>query len=302
MVISALISSLFESIIAEVMGCRSVRDIWLSLEKTYASTSQTRVVQTQLQLASLKKGSDFISVYYRRAKSLIDTLATAGRPLPSSEFVPYLLAGLGPDYDPLVSSVTTWIEPIGTEELLGHLLNHEAHLQHHATNVSVFSPSEPSVNFAFRGRGRHSRGHGVQTLVAGVETMAVVVKATLSNSIWYPDTAAMNHVTNELGNSNFYAFEHVGDEHLRVVSFVFGKKQLADVLTKPLTAAKFTTLCSSLRLKELPLDLKGSVETAHANSNASRKRDQAQDGLPTAEHSHKEIPSRTIAPATNHPL
>ncbi|KAA8524301.1 hypothetical protein F0562_010724 [Nyssa sinensis] len=151
MVMSALISSLSESIIAEVVGCRSARDVWLSLAKTYASTSQARVVQTQLQLASLNKGSDSISVYYRRAKSLVDSMAAAGRPLPSSEFVPYLLAGLGPDYDPLVSSVTTRIEPIGTEELLGHLLSHEACLHHHATKASLFSPTEPSAHFASRG-------------------------------------------------------------------------------------------------------------------------------------------------------
>ncbi|KAA8519975.1 hypothetical protein F0562_014227 [Nyssa sinensis] len=160
MVMSALLSSLSESIIAEVVGCRSARDVWLSLEKTYASISQARVVQTQLQLASLNKGSDFISVYYRRAKSLADTMAAAGRPLPSSEFVPYLLAGLGPDYDPLVSFVTTRIEPIGTEELLSHLLSHEARLQHHATNASLFSPNEPSTNFPSRGRGRNSHSRG----------------------------------------------------------------------------------------------------------------------------------------------
>ncbi|KAA8539104.1 hypothetical protein F0562_025796 [Nyssa sinensis] len=163
MVMSALISSLSESIIAEVVGCRSARDVWLSLAKTYASTSQARVVQTQLQLASLNKGSDSISVYYRRAKSLADSMAAAGRPLPSSEFVPYLLAGLGPDYDPLVSSVTTRIEPIGTEELLGHLLSHEARLHHHATNASLFSPTEPSAHFASRGRGRTFRSRGGPT-------------------------------------------------------------------------------------------------------------------------------------------
>ncbi|KAA8519335.1 hypothetical protein F0562_013591 [Nyssa sinensis] len=87
-------------------------------------------------------------------------MAAAGRPLPSSKFVPYLLAGLGPDYDPLVLSVTTRIEPIGTDELLGHLLSHEARLQHHATNASLFLPNEPSANFVSHGCGRNSCGCG----------------------------------------------------------------------------------------------------------------------------------------------
>lgn len=53
------------------------------------------------------------------------------RPLPSAEFVPYLLAGLGLDYNALVASVTTRIDPISIEALLGHLLTHEAHPQYH---------------------------------------------------------------------------------------------------------------------------------------------------------------------------
>lgn len=41
-------------------------------------------------------------------------MATVGHPLPLAEFVPYLMAGLGPDYDVFVSSVTTRVEPIST--------------------------------------------------------------------------------------------------------------------------------------------------------------------------------------------
>lgn len=125
-VMSALISFLSESIIEQVIGCSSTRQIWLSLESTYASASQARLIQTQLQLASLKKGPDSIQVYYQRAKILADTMAAAGRPLPSTDFIPYLLAGLGPDYDVLVTTVTARMDPISTEAPLGHLLAHEA--------------------------------------------------------------------------------------------------------------------------------------------------------------------------------
>lgn len=53
-------------------------------------------------------------------------MVAADRPLPTTEFVPYLLAGLGRDYDAIISSVSTKLEPITLEELLGHLLAHEA--------------------------------------------------------------------------------------------------------------------------------------------------------------------------------
>lgn len=45
--------------------------------------------------------------YFWKTKILADTMAVAGRPLSSVEFNIYLLAGLGSDYDSLVTSVTT---------------------------------------------------------------------------------------------------------------------------------------------------------------------------------------------------
>lgn len=59
-------------------------------------------------------------------------MAAAGRPLPPSEIVPYLLVGLNIEYDAIVSSVTTHLDPISLEELLGLFLTHEAHLLRHS--------------------------------------------------------------------------------------------------------------------------------------------------------------------------
>lgn len=102
--------------IAQVVECTTTRVVWISLESTYASISQARLIQTQLQLASLKKGADSISVYFRRAKTLADTMVATGRALTTVEFVPYLLSGLGPVYDTLVSSVVTCLDPIAPKE------------------------------------------------------------------------------------------------------------------------------------------------------------------------------------------
>lgn len=53
-------------------------------------------------------------------------MAIAGRPPPPSEFVLYLLVSLGVEYDAIVSSVTTSLDPISPKEFLDHLLAHEA--------------------------------------------------------------------------------------------------------------------------------------------------------------------------------
>lgn len=82
-------------------------------------------------------------------------MAAAGRPLPLAEFVPYLLAGLGPDYDGFVTSVTTQLILISPKEILGHLLAHEARLLH-LSEISSF-PTEASTNYIAKSSSR-SRG------------------------------------------------------------------------------------------------------------------------------------------------
>lgn len=80
----------------------------------------------QYQLATFKKNNDSISTYYQKAKLLADTLATAGKPLCMSKFTTFLLAGLGREYDSLVTSITTHLDPLFFEEIFGFLLTHEA--------------------------------------------------------------------------------------------------------------------------------------------------------------------------------
>ena len=109
--------------------------------------------------------------------------------------VAFLLAGLGPDYNPFVTSVTTRVEPLSVEEIYGHLLSHELRLEHHYSSIDLSvtgaryaahggnsfrphcsgynsilgapssgrGPSRPYSNRQSRGRGRNTHffpGHG----------------------------------------------------------------------------------------------------------------------------------------------
>ncbi|KAF5464109.1 hypothetical protein F2P56_014216 [Juglans regia] len=77
-IMSVLISSLSEPLIAHVLRASSSLEIWDILKALFAANSQARTMQVQLQLNTLKTGSDSIAEYYRRAKLLQDTLAMAG--------------------------------------------------------------------------------------------------------------------------------------------------------------------------------------------------------------------------------
>lgn len=101
------------------------------------SQSRARTIQVHYQLATLKKESSSVADYFQQFQSLTDSLATVGQPLNDFEIVAFLLAGLGPDYDPFVASVTTRVEPLSVEEIYDHLLSHELRLKHHQSAIDL---------------------------------------------------------------------------------------------------------------------------------------------------------------------
>jgi hypothetical protein len=64
-------------------------------------------------------------MFATRPKPLLTPLAGIDEPLKDSELASYVLAGLGSDYNPLITFITTRIDPISLEDLYGHLLTHE---------------------------------------------------------------------------------------------------------------------------------------------------------------------------------
>lgn len=116
-------------------------------------------MQTQYLLATLKKGTESITDYFHRAKSLAASLGTTGQPLSSSEFAVYLLTGLGTDYDPLVTSLTTRVDPLSPQQIYNFLLAHESRLSHQAqTMLATHNTLVKQPNtFTTSPRGRGSR-------------------------------------------------------------------------------------------------------------------------------------------------
>ena len=88
-----------------MVGFATSREIWQAVEHMFSSQSQAKIMQVHFQLATIKKGGSSITEYFQKYKHLIDSLAVAGQPLNDFELVSFLLAGLGSEYDPFVTSV-----------------------------------------------------------------------------------------------------------------------------------------------------------------------------------------------------
>lgn len=96
----------------------------------------------------LKKGLDSVTTYYQKAKLLRDTLATIGKTLSHTEFNTYLLAGLGSNFDSMVTSIITRVDPLTTSQIYKHLLTHKARLARQLTSIT--SSPEFSANLSFK--------------------------------------------------------------------------------------------------------------------------------------------------------
>ncbi|KAJ0981423.1 hypothetical protein J5N97_009678 [Dioscorea zingiberensis] len=171
LVLSALLSSLSEEILGQVLFLSTSAEVWEALGRMFSSGSKARVMQIRMQLANVKKGDLSITDYFNRVKSLADTLSSIGLPLRDDEVVSYMLAGLGEEYDSLVTSVTTRIEPFSLTELYAHMLSFEMRKEQQqgafqitTNNVIRFNNRGGKDNY--RGKGRstgNSGGRGKQT-------------------------------------------------------------------------------------------------------------------------------------------
>jgi hypothetical protein len=174
-VLSALISTLTEDVLPHVVGVPTSREVWVLFEKMFASESKARLMQTHFQLTTMKKGSLSIVVYFQKIQHLSQILAAAEDPIKPSELIFYILAGPTSDFDPLVVSFTTRLEPFSVEDLYAHLLTFEQRLERNnevsdLSNASIHvaqrqnsTPSKPMCHFhaptTLGGRGRYrSRG------------------------------------------------------------------------------------------------------------------------------------------------
>jgi hypothetical protein len=85
----------------------------------------------------LKKGAQTISAYFQKAHGFSHLLVAIGTPFEASELVSNVLAGLGSEYDPLVTSVTTRQDYISLNDLYGYMLSYELRLEQHKFTIDL---------------------------------------------------------------------------------------------------------------------------------------------------------------------
>ncbi|KAK6130060.1 hypothetical protein DH2020_036187 [Rehmannia glutinosa] len=172
---SWILSSLSEAILVTLVGLTSFQDIWEALEMSFATQSRAKIMQHRLQLQTLKKRDMPMREFLNKIKTCCDMLAAAGQKLSDEEQISYILTGLGNDYNSVMVSVNSRIEPYSLREVHALLLSFESRLEGMDMSQNQFGMdgSSPMVNSAVQGGGNRkgsfnqtSRGRGLNPLYA----------------------------------------------------------------------------------------------------------------------------------------
>ena len=154
-VLSYLLNSLTQEILAQVIGKDSTFDLWTALTTIFTAQSQSRITNLRMAISNTKKGNMSSNAFIAKMKSLGDELAAAGRPVTDGEMVDYILAGLDRDYDPVVAAVGAIKNSISVDDLFSQISAFDQRMEMLGDGPGFRS----SANAMYRGRGQ-SRGRG----------------------------------------------------------------------------------------------------------------------------------------------
>jgi hypothetical protein len=128
-------------------------DMIFHLEGMFASKSRARIIQIRAQLTSAKKKGTPPANYFWQMKTLADTLIAIGQPLHPDETIVYILSSLGPDYDTLVTSLTTRNDELTLDEVYAHLLSFEHRHGLHDAETTLAMGGQYFTNYSRRQQG-----------------------------------------------------------------------------------------------------------------------------------------------------
>ncbi|KAL5753895.1 hypothetical protein ACOSP7_022115 [Xanthoceras sorbifolium] len=117
LIVCWLISTLSESIFGQVTHCTTAYE-----------QSKARVLQLKNEMNSTKKGALSINDYVLKMKSLSESLTAVGHFMAVDDVISSVLGGLGPEYDPVVVTVTAKQGFISLQEVQFLLMSFENRL------------------------------------------------------------------------------------------------------------------------------------------------------------------------------
>ncbi|CAH9092004.1 unnamed protein product [Cuscuta europaea] len=177
---SWLFATLSRDILVEVHTLQTSATIWNHLESRFMAASMARSMELKRMFsASKKKENQSIEQYMREIQKIADALATINSPVSMKDLLEQTLLRLGPDYESIITTLTTFPEGLTFDKLRTKFMEQENRLRYlraqetmHQPAAFAAQPAAPAVapapggdprggNIFNRGRGRRGgRGRG----------------------------------------------------------------------------------------------------------------------------------------------
>lgn len=158
-VLGLIFSSVGKEIFIQIAAARTAVQAWREVEKMFTAQSRAKTMNVRLAMTTTRKGTMSITDYFAMMKGYADEMAAAGKPLEDEEVVFYICNGLDAEFNPAVTSLVTWVEPISVSELYSQLLSFENRLDLQEGTGSV-NNIQHGGRGASTGSGSGGRGGG----------------------------------------------------------------------------------------------------------------------------------------------
>ncbi|XP_062028327.1 uncharacterized protein LOC133744204 [Rosa rugosa] len=160
-VMALLAGTLSSSALSFIVGSKTSKEVWYSLEDRYAKLSKFKAFELKTSMQKIRKGNDSIDKYMERFKTVRDQLFVAGILIPDDEIVSLILNGLHAEYATIRLIIRTKESSTSLTELRTLLLDVEADLDRERLyNLVLTRYFHPRNQGKGGGRYHHNFSHG----------------------------------------------------------------------------------------------------------------------------------------------
>jgi hypothetical protein len=150
LICSWLLSSIIIKLLPQVIGSKTARGIWTTVERIFNSQSAAKIMHHKRILHSIKKDNLSMGEYLAKIKTTCDLLEAAGHKITESEQVLIILSGLNDEYESVVAVISSQRSTPPIEDVHSILLAHEG-------RIDFKKPVETdmSINYAASNKGKN---------------------------------------------------------------------------------------------------------------------------------------------------
>lgn len=117
-ILGLIFASVGKDIFSQVAVASTAAQARREIEAMFSAQLRAGSMNVRLAMATTKKATLSIAEYFAKMKGYIDDMAASGKPPDTEEIISYICNGLDSEFNPLMTSLVTRVEPISVAVLL----------------------------------------------------------------------------------------------------------------------------------------------------------------------------------------